>query len=239
MLNSKGRLFRLGLSAGIPICLGYFAVSFALGIAAREADMTALQATLMSLTCVTSTGEYAAITLIGSGAALVEMAITQAIVNMRYLLMSTALTQRLAPKTSFLHRLCLSYCMTDELFGISIAQKGNLCPWYTYGATIVAVLGWCLGTCLGVIVGNILPARLVSALGVALFGMFVAIVVPPARENKIIAGLVLASMAVSWLSTVIPGIRDISSGFRIILLTVVISAVGAVLFPAKEEEEHE
>ena len=125
-MKEKRRWFRLGLSAGIPICLGYFAVSFALGIAAREADMTALQATLMSFTCVTSTGEYAAITLIGSGAVYLEMAVTQAIVNMRYLLMSTALTQKLAPKTSFLHRLCLSYCMTDELFGISIAQEGKL-----------------------------------------------------------------------------------------------------------------
>ena len=163
------------------------------------------------------------------------MAVTQAIVNMRYLLMSTALTQKLAPKTSFLHRLCLSYCMTDELFGISIAQEGKLCPWYTYGAAIVAVFGWCAGTFLGVIVGNILPARLVSALGVALFGMFIAIVVPPAKNNRVIAGLVLASMAVSWATTVIPVIRELSSGFRIILLTVVISAAGAVLFPVKEE----
>lgn len=234
-MKEKRRWFRLGLSAGIPICLGYFAVSFALGIAAREADMTALQATLMSLTCVTSTGEYAAITLIGSGAVYLEMAVTQAIVNMRYLLMSTALTQKLSPKTSFLHRLCLSYCMTDELFGISIAQAGKLCPWYTYGAAIVAVFGWCAGTFLGVIVGNILPARLVSALGVALFGMFIAIVVPPAKNNRVIAGLVLASMAVSWATTVIPVIRELSSGFRIILLTVVISAAGAVLFPVKEE----
>jgi len=237
-LKEKRRWFRLGLGAGIPICLGYFAVSFALGIAAREADMTALQATLMSLTCVTSTGEYAAITLIGGGAALLEMAVTQAIVNMRYLLMSTAMTQKLSSDTSFLHRLCLSCCMTDELFGISVAQEGRLCPWYTYGAAIVAVLGWCTGTCLGVIVGNILSARLVSALGVALFGMFVAIVVPPAKKNRVIAGLVLVSMLISWVSTVIPVVSDLSSGFRIILLTVVISAVGAILFPAQEDADH-
>ena len=234
-MKEKRRWFRLGLSAGIPICLGYFAVSFALGIAAREADITALQATLMSLTCVTSTGEYAAITLIGSGAVYLEMAVTQAIVNMRYLLMSTALTQKLAPKTSFLHRLCLSYCMTDELFGISIAQEGKLCPWYTYGATIVAVFGWCAGTCLGVIVGNILPARLVSALGVALFGMFVAIVVPEMKKTKPVILAVAIAAGVSVLLHYV--FTFISAGFSIVISGVVASAITALFFPIKEDTE--
>ncbi len=234
-MRTRRQWFRLGLSAGIPICLGYFAVSFALGIAARQADMTALQATLMSLTCVTSTGEYALITIIGAGGAFLEVAITEAIVNMRYLLMSTALTQKLAHKTTLLHRLALSFCMTDELFAISSAQEGTLCPWYTYGAAVISVFGWCLGTCLGVVVGNILPPRLVSAFGVALFGMFVAIVVPAAKKSRVLAGLVLVSMAVSWGVEVLPVISQLSSGFRIILLTVLISAAGAILFPVKED----
>ena len=237
-MNSKGCWFRLGAKAGIPICLGYFAVSFALGIAARQANMSALQATIMSLTCVTSTGEYAAITLIGAGAAYLEMAVTQAIVNMRYLLMSTALTQKLSPQMPAWNRFLLPLCVTDELFGISVAVDGTLDPTYTYGAAIVSVSGWCLGTCLGVILGNILPTRVVSALSVALFAMFVAIVVPPAKKSRPIAGMVLAAMLLSWLFTVVPFLGAISSGFRIILITVLVSALGAAFFPVKEDAEN-
>ena len=228
--------FRQGLAAGIPICLGYFAVSFALGIAAKEAGLGALAATLMSLTCVSSTGQYAALTLIAAGASAVEMAATQAVVNIRYLLMSTALTQKLGSESPLWQRLLLGFCVTDELFGISTAFEGSLRPAYTYGAALVSVMGWCAGTCAGVLVGNVLPARLASALGIALFGMFIAILVPPARENRVIAGLVLAAMAFSWLSGILPGVREISEGFRIILLTVSVSAAGALLFPIREAQ---
>lgn len=226
--------FRKGLAAGIPICLGYFAVSFALGIAAREAELGALAATLMSLTCVSSTGQYAALTLIAAGSPALEMAATQAVVNIRYLLMSTALTQKLDPETPLHQRLLLGFCVTDELFGISVSFEGPLRPAYTYGAAVVSILGWCAGTCAGVLVGNILPVRLASALGIALFGMFIAILVPPAREDRVVAGLVLTAMVLSWLSGVVPGMREISEGFRIILLTVGISAAGALLFPIRE-----
>ena len=228
-------LFRRGLAAGIPICLGYFAVSFALGIAAKEAGLGALQATLMSLTCVSSTGQYAAVTLIAAGSPFLEIAATEAVVNIRYLLMSAALTQKLRPETGLLHRLLLGFCVTDEIFGVSVAFEGPLRPAYTYGAAAISVLGWCAGTCAGVLVGNILPARLSSALGIALFGMFIAIMVPPARENRVVAGLILTAMLLSWLSGVIPGVREISSGFRVILLTLAVSAAGALLFPVREE----
>ena len=226
--------FRRGLAAGIPICLGYFAVSFALGIAAKEAGLGALSATLMSLTCVSSTGQYAALTLMAAGSSALEMAATQAVVNIRYLLLSTALTQKLDPGSPLWQRLLLGFCVTDELFGISAAFEGPLRPAYPYGAALVSVLGWCAGTCAGVLAGNVLPARLASALGIALFGMFIAILVPPARDNRVIAGLILSAMALSWLSGVLPGVREISDGFRIILLTVSVSAAGALLFPIRE-----
>lgn len=236
MILNRSHNFRRGALAGIPIALGYFAVSLALGLSAGSAGMSALQATIMSLTCVTSTGEYAAISLIAAGAPIIEMAFTQAIVNMRYLLMSTALTQKLNTNINPIHRFLLPLCVTDELFGISIAYPGTLAPSYTYGAAIVAVTGWCAGTCLGVILGNILPLKIVSALGVALFAMFVAIVIPEVKKNKTLAGLVVTSMLLSFVFQNLSFLKNISSGFRIILITVLVSTLGSLLFPVNEEE---
>ena len=235
----KRKIFFRGLRDGIPIGLGYLAVSFTLGIAMKKIGLSAFQATLMSFTNNTSAGEFAALTLISAGAPYLEMALTQLIINIRYLLMSCSLSQKLSRETSLVKRLMLGYCITDEVFGVSYAYEGKLEPVYTYGAMAVSALGWSLGTLLGVVLGNVLPSSVLSALGVALYGMFIAIIVPPAKKDKVIAVSVVISMAASWAFTVTPVLKDISEGFRIIILTVVISALAALFFPVKEEGENE
>lgn len=226
--------FVRGMRDGIPICLGYFAVSFALGIAGRGVGMNAVQAFVMSLTMVASAGQFAAITLIGAGAGIIEMITTTIVVNLRYLLMSCSLTQKLSPETKLLHRLALSYCMTDEIFGLSISVDGFLRPVYTYGITVISVSGWCLGTVLGVVAGNILPPLVTNALGVAMYGMFLAIIIPPAKENHFLGALVAVSMAASGLFSILPYLKAISSGFRVIILTILIAGIAAVIHPIEE-----
>lgn len=230
--------FVRGMRDGIPICLGYFAVSFALGIAGRGVGMNAVQAFVMSLTMVASAGQFAAITLIGAGAGIIEMITTTVVVNLRYLLMSCSLTQKLSPETKLLHRLALSYCMTDEIFGLSISVDGFLRPVYTYGITVISVSGWCLGTVLGVVAGNILPSLVTNALGVAMYGMFLAIIIPPAKENHFLGALVAVSMTASSLFSILPYLRAISSGFRVIILTILIAGIAAVIHPMEESGDN-
>ncbi|MBE6629650.1 MAG: AzlC family ABC transporter permease [Ruminococcaceae bacterium] len=239
MANRKTWFLR-GVRDGVPIGLGYFAVSFALGIKAVGAGISPLEAALMSLLNLTSAGEAAAIVLLGVGTTYVELAFTQLVINLRYLLMSCALSQRIAPESSVLHRLLVGYGVTDEIFGISMGVQDKFSPYYSYGAIAVAAPCWALGTLLGALLGNILPANLVSALGVALYAMFLAVILPPARKSRVIAGIILVSMLASTLLTLACthfGWTFLTEGFRIILLTVVISAAAAVLFPVREETE--
>lgn len=228
---------RSGFRDGFPIGLGYFAVSFSLGIVARNAGLSPFQGLLASALCSASAGEYAGFTLIGAMGTFLEIAIITLITNARYLLMSCALSQKADPKMPTRHRLLTSFYITDELFAISIARPGYLNPYYFYGAVFIAIPCWSLGTFFGVIAGNLLPLRLVSAFSVALYGMFLAVIIPPARKDKVIACLIILSFVASFAATYLPGISQISDGTRTILLTVVISAIAAVLFPRKEEEE--
>lgn len=227
--------FRKGMQHGIPISLGYLAVSFTLGIAAKNAGMTAFQATITSMLVNASAGQFAGFTLIAAQASYLEMAIMILVANARYLLMSCALSQKLSSDTKFFHRLLIGFDVTDEIFGVSMAYPGKLNPFYTYGVIAVALPGWALGTCLGVLCGNVLPVNVVSALSVGLYGMFLAIIIPPARKNKIIAGLIVIAMLASFLFAKLPVLSSVSSGIRIIVLTVVISGIAAVLFPVSEE----
>lgn len=236
-MNPKIQQFRYGLRDGVPIGLGYLAVSFTFGIMAKKAGIHTLAAVIMSLTNLTSAGQFAALGVIQSGAPFVEMAAVQFIINLRYCLMSCSLSQKMDAKMPFFHRFLISYGVTDEVFGVSACRPGNLSPFYAYGLIGVAVPGWTLGTLLGAISGDLLPARLLSALSVALYGMFLAIVIPPARGSRILAGVVAASMAASFLFSVIPVLNGISSGFKVIILTVAIAGVAAFLFPVKEERE--
>ncbi len=230
------KVFRQGIKDGIPIGLGYFAVAFSLGIQVKASGMSPMQGFLMSLLCNASAGEYAGLITIAANAAYIEMAFVTLITNARYLLMSCALSQRLEPDLPWYHRLILGNYVTDELFGISIARPGYLNPYYTYGAVIIASPCWALGTALGAIAGAGLPSNVVSALSVALYGMFLAVIIPPSRKNKVICAVVLISFAASWLFSYLPFTKSLSGGTRTIILTIVIGTATAVFFPVKEEQ---
>ena len=228
------KIFCEGMRDGVPIALGYFAVSFSLGIAARRAGFTPFQGFLVSLLNNASAGEYAAFAIIMANATYLEVAVITLIANARYLLMSCALAQRFAPGTPFWHRLVIGYDVTDELFGITIARPGSLNPCYTYGAILLAAPAWASGTALGIVAGNLLPLRAVSALSVALYGMFLAIIIPPARKDKVVAVLITLAFLLSFLASCLPVISSLSEGTRTIILTIVLSAGAAALFPHKE-----
>ena len=233
--KSNREIFIQGMRDGIPIGLGYLAVSFSLGIAARNVGMNAFQGFLVSILNNASAGEYAGFTVIGADAAYLEIILVTLIANARYLLMSCALSQKLHSSTKLIHRLIVGYDVTDEIFGISIAREGYLNPFYSYGAIAVAAPAWSIGTAIGVMVGNVLPASLVSALSVALFGMFIAIIIPPAKKDKVVAAIVIVCFASSYAFSVLPVISSLSEGTRTIILTVAISAAAALLFPRKED----
>ena len=238
MKDSKTRTaFFQGVRDGIPIALGYFAVAFSLGIAARNAGLTPFQGFFASTLCVASAGEYALFTMIGAGATYLETAILTLITNARYFLMSCALSQRIDPKMKNSHRYTVGAVVTDEIFGITIARPGFLEPAYNYGAIAVSVPGWAVGTALGIVMGNLLPLRVVSALSVALYGMFLAIIIPPAKKEKAVALCVIAGFVLSWLFGALPALAAISPGTRTILLTLAVAGAAALLFPVKEEQD--
>ena len=235
MSKNNKKVFWEGFRDGFPIGLGYFAVAFSLGIVAQNAGLNPIEGFIASFFNVASAGEYALFTSIQAKATYIEIAIITLVVNARYLLMSCALSQRFNPETKFIHRFLVGFGITDEIFGISIARPGYVNPLYNYGAIAISVPLWSLGTSLGIIAGNFLPARVVSALSVALYGMFIAIIVPPAKKNIVIAIAVAVSFVLSYLCTIIPWIKNISGGTRTIVLTVLISAVVAIIKPIKEE----
>lgn len=233
-IPSNRELFVKGMKDAIPVCLGYIAVSFSFGIQAKKLGFTLFQAALMSGTNLTSAGQFSGITLIQSGATLFELALTQLIINSRYMLMSGALSQKLDPEEPTRRRMLMAFGISDENFALSFAYPGTLRPVYTYGLMSCTIPGWILGTVLGVLSGDILPASVLDALGLALYGMLIAIIIPPSKKNKVIAGLVIVSMMTNALIDFVPGLKGLSSGMRIILLTLLITAIAAWLFPHKE-----
>lgn len=235
---SPSAALRTGMRDGVPIAMGYFAVAFSLGIAGRNAGLTPLQGFVISILNHASAGEYAGITAIAALAPYWELAVTILITNARYLLMSCALSQKLAPETSLWHRIGVGFGITDEIFGISMARPGFLEPSYTYGAMIVAIPSWATGTALGIIAGNILPLRVVSALSVALYGMFLAIIIPPARKDRVVGVLVVLSFGASFALGKAAALLELgwlTGGTRVILLTLLLAGGAAALFPIQEE----
>ena len=228
------KVFLEGLRDGVPIGLGYFAVAFSLGIVARNAGLTPIQGFIASFFNLASAGEYALFTSMQAAASFVEIAIITLVVNARYLLMSCALAQRFDPATPMIHRFLVGFGVTDELFGIAISRPGTLNPVYSYGAFFVAIPLWSIGTSLGIIAGNFLPARVVSALSVALYGMFLAIIIPPARKNLVIAIAVAVSFLCSYLCGIIPYVKELSAGTRTIILTIIIASIVALIKPIDE-----
>ena len=235
--NYRLSQFLKGLRDGIPIGAGYFAVAFGLGIAAQKAGLSPLQGFIMSFLNHASAGEYAGIAAIRSGATYIETALLILIANARYLLMSTALSQKLSPDLPIIHRVLIGFEITDEVFGLGISYPGFLEPIYMYGAFLTTTPIWAAGTAVGIAAGNILPEIAVKALSAAIYGMFVAIIIPPCRTNRNIMAVVLVSFALSWLLSVIPATASISEGLRIIILTLVISSLAAVLMPLPELNE--
>ena len=225
-----------GMVDGIPIGLGYFAVAFSLGITAKAIGLSPITCFVTSVLLHASAGEYAAYSMIGVNAAYIEMAIMILIANARYLLMSCAMSQRMHSSLSFGHRLFMGFGITDELFGISMARPGTLNPNYMYGGMLISIPMWALGSAIGCFSGSIMPERAVSALSVALFGMFLAIIIPPVKTNKVIGGIIAVCFALSYLFAKLPLFSVISAGTRTIILTVVISASAALSFPHDDKE---
>ena len=234
MQNKKNYL--QGLRDGTPISLGYFAVGFTLGIAAKAMGLTAFQAGLMSATMHASAGEFAVLTVIAGQSGYLSMIITQLVINMRYFLMACSLSQKIDRDTSLPKRLILGYFVTDEIFGISVSKKEPLNPFYNFGAATIASPGWILGTVLGAAIGNILPGSLSSALSVALYGMFLAVVIPPSKKDKTIAAVVVISMIGSLGFSTMPFIKDFAASTRIIILTIVIASIAAIVRPVDDRQ---
>lgn len=228
-----------GMMDGIPICLGYLAVSFTFGIMAKQAGLTPFEAVVMSAANLTSAGQFAALGLIGSSSTFVEMAVMQFILNLRYCLMSCSLSQKLDNKTHVMHRSLVAFGVTDEIFGVSVCKRGALHPFYNYGLMSVAIPGWTLGTLLGTISGSILPERILSALGIAVYGMFLAIILPPAKSNKLLSAIIGLSMLLSLLFVKLSAFAPISAGFKIIILTILIAGTAAFFFPIREAEKED
>lgn len=235
-MSSSG-LFLKGIRTGIPIALGYFAVAFALGITCAGVGLNPFQAGIMSLGMLASAGEYSAVSLIAAGAGALEMITTTVIVNLRYFLMGAALSQKVDHRLPLVHRFLLSYCITDEIFAVCSSVEGMLEPVYAYGVTCISAAGWTAGTVLGVIMGSVLPAPLVASLSVALYGMFLAVIIPASRKDSFIGMLVLLSMGCSLLFSVLPVLRGISFGFRVIILTVLLAGGAALIRPVEEKED--
>ena len=224
--------FKQGLKDGVPIGLGYFAVSFSLGIIAKKSGINFIEGFFASLFTSASAGEFAVFTLIGENAPYLSIIVMTLIANARYFLMSTSLCQRLSEDNPTWQRLLMGLGVTDEIYAISITKK-DFTPYYFYGAMISAIVPWALGTSCGIIMGEILPELIVTALSVSLYGMFIAIIIPPCKTSKIITLVVIVTFIVSFLFSFVD---SINSGTRTIIITVVLSSIFALLFPIKEEE---
>lgn len=234
MIHNK---IQRGIRDGIPIAVGYFSVSFTFGMMAVQSGISPFHAVLISLLNLTSAGQFAGLTVIVSNASLMEMALTQLVVNIRYALMSVSLSQKLDDSVKMRSRLLIAYGNTDEIFAVASSKPGTVGAKYLYGLILLPVLGWVGGTLAGAVASTLLPGTVISALGVSLYGMFIAIVVPPAKEYKEVRTVVLIALLLSCAFYYLPVLRQVSSGFMIIICTVAAAAVGAVLFPLKEGEE--
>ena len=215
--------FLQGIRHGIPICLGYFSVSAAFGITAVRSGLPLWTAVLISLTNVTSAGQFAGVNLMVAGGSMIEIAMTTLIINIRYFLMSLK------------KRLGIAYGITDEIFAVSMQQPRKLTASYMAGLILTPVVGWTLGTFVGG-AAQLMPQKLSSAMGIALYGMFIAIIIPPAREQKSVLFTVILAIAASVTFSSLPVLKHLSGGWAIILITILVSGIAAWLFPRNEEE---
>ncbi len=233
----KKNKFLKGITDGLPICFGYLSVAFAFGIFAVRNGLSALQAILISMTNVTSAGQLAAVPIIAGGGTLIELAVAQLVINLRYSLMSVSLSQKMKKSVGFLDKLVIAFVNTDEVFAVASGQDGKVGKSYLYGLIITPYLGWSIGTIIGAVAGDILPSVVISALGIAIYAMFVAIVVPPMKRSKPVLLCVIVAVGLSCLFRYV--LNKVPSGFAIIICAVVSSAVVAWISPIEEEEDDE
>lgn len=232
----NGIAYRTGLKRGLPVGIGYFSVSFGFGAMAAAQGIKALDAALISITNLTSAGQFAGLTLIVAAAGLWEMVLTQLVINSRYALMSLALSQRMGKDIGFWPRLVIAFFNTDEIFALAMAEPGKLSTSFMLGLGTTPMIGWTLGTLCGALAGSVLPMNIRAALGVMLYGMFVAIVIPPARKEKPVFVTMLLALAFSCLFTWMPGLKTVSAGISIVICTVAAAAICAWLFPISDKE---
>lgn len=230
-------LFLEGVRVGFPIGLGYFAVAFSLGIAARGYGFTPFQGFLSSLITYASAGQYMGFSLYAVNGTILQLIILTVIINLRYILMGFALNQRMPAATALSRRILVGSCITDEIFGATIARPGVPSPYYTFGALLTAVPMWAAGTAIGIGMGNILPAKIVSALSVALFGMFIATIIPASKKDRRIMAAVVTAFICSYIAGAVPALSELSQGTRTIILTIGISALFALILPVPEVAE--
>jgi len=227
--------FTKGMFHGIPIFLGYLSVSFGFGIMAVRAGLSIFQAVGISVTNLTSAGQAAGVNIIAAGGSLIEMALTQLVINIRYALMGLSLSQRLDGKFNTLHRMIASFGITDEIFAVSSSQPNKVTPKYMYGLIFISFMGWTMGTFLGAAAGQLLPEAITSAMGIVLYGMFLAIIIPPAKKEKSVLTVVLVAAGISMLFHYV--LTFVSGGFAVIISAVVSAGVVAFFFPVKEDDE--
>ncbi len=227
--------FRQGMRDGIPIALGYLSVSFTFGLMAVSVGMSWWQALLISVTNLTSAGQFAGLDIMVAGGGLMEMALTEFVINLRYALMSLSLSQKVDKTVDFWNRLAVSFGVTDEIFAVAMSRPGEVGRSYLYGLIVVPYLGWQLGTLAGALIGNVLPELVGNALGIAIYGMFLAIIIPQAREDSACLKVILLAVVLSCCFRWLPVLNRLSSGFVIIICAVAASAVGAWLYPIQEE----
>ena len=226
--------FRRGLQDGIPIAMGYVPVSFTFGLMAVSVGMKWWQAILVSMTVVTSAGQFAGLDIMVAGGSLLEMALTQLVINLRYGLMSLSLSQKVDHTMDTLNRFITSFGITDEIFAVAMSRKQEISKYYMYGLIAIPYMGWALGTTMGAVLGGVLPQFICNALGIAIYGMFLAIIIPQAREDLNCLKVILIAVVMSCCFRWVPVLNKVSSGFVIILCAVTASAIGAWLYPMEE-----
>lgn len=229
--------FSRGIKDGIPICLGYLSVSFAFGIYSYDAGLSVLETLLISMTNLTSAGQLAAVPIITGMGSFAELAVAQLVINLRYALMSVSLSQKLGKSVKFLHRFIVSFSITDEIFAVASSNTENVGIKYLCGLSLTPYFGWSLGTLLGTVAGNLLPESVISALGVAIYGMFIAVVVPVVKKQKATAFCVAIAIALSCAFSFIPFLKSVPSGFVIIICAVIASAIMAIVAPVETESK--
>lgn len=228
--------FLEGVRDGLPICLGYFSVSMAFGLTAVLSGVPIWAAVMISLTNLTSAGQFAGMNLIAANGALLEIGLTTLIINIRYFLMSISVSQKVEQRMTMKERLAVAFGITDEIFAVSMQRDHELTTAYMAGLIVTPVLGWTGGTLVGAVATSFMPETLSNALGIALYGMFIAVIVPPARTHKNVLFAVALSIAASVACKYLPGIRNLSSGWTIILITILVCLTAAWLYPVEESE---